>query len=230
VLLPIIDRLLKPVRSGDDLEQTREVLEGSRQALVDEALAMHQEHERFNQQLREYEAAHGFTPVVTRPSRIEEVRTRGRDLNTELGKDARDKSHTTTSTLPKVIYSSPVKNLRAAAEVAKDLSCLSGEALREQQARLNQLLSEATKQQEAFKKANPGVGASQYVVSAGGAGARSRGQASSPHSSARRARSVTSGHRDKQIQVYDPAIAEKQPMVQKSAGQANKYVGSKTPG
>jgi hypothetical protein len=71
VLLPIIDRLLEPVRSGDDPEQKREVLEGSRQALVDEALAMHQERERFNQQLREYEAAHGFTPVVTRPSRID---------------------------------------------------------------------------------------------------------------------------------------------------------------
>jgi hypothetical protein len=146
VLFPIIDRLLEPVQSGNDPEQTREVLEGSRQALVDEALTMHRERERFNWQLREYEAAHSFTPVVTQPSRIEEVRTRGRDVNTEIGKDARDKSHTATSTLPKVIYSSPVKNLRAAAEVAKDLSCLSGEALREQQARLNQLLSEATKQ------------------------------------------------------------------------------------
>jgi hypothetical protein len=30
VLLPIIDRLLKPVRSSDDPKQTREVLEGSR--------------------------------------------------------------------------------------------------------------------------------------------------------------------------------------------------------
>jgi hypothetical protein len=130
-LLPIIDRLLEPVRSGDDPEQTKEVLEGSRQALVDEALAMHQERERFNRQLCEHEAAHGFTPVVARPSRIEEVRTRGRDLSTELGKDARAKSHSATSTLPKVIYSSPVKNLRAAAEVAKDLSSLSGEALRE---------------------------------------------------------------------------------------------------
>jgi hypothetical protein len=30
VLLPIIDQLLEPVRSGDDPEQTREVLEGSR--------------------------------------------------------------------------------------------------------------------------------------------------------------------------------------------------------
>jgi hypothetical protein len=62
--------------------------------------------------------------------------------------------------VPKVVYSSPVKNLRAAAEVAKDLSCLSGKALREQQDQLNQLLSEATKLQEAFKKANPGAGAS----------------------------------------------------------------------
>jgi hypothetical protein len=38
---------------------------------------------------------------------------------------------------------------------------------------------------------------------------------------------VTSGRRDKQIQVYDPAIAEKQAIVQKSAGQADKNVGSK---
>jgi hypothetical protein len=167
VLLPVIDRLLEPVRSGDDLVQTKEVLEGSCQALVDEALAMHQERERFNQQLCEYEATHGFTPVVTQPSRIEEVRNRGRDLNAELDKGARDKSHSAASNVLKVVYSSPVKNLRAAAEVAKDLSSLSGEALREQQARLNHLLSEATKQQEAFKKANPGAGASQYVVSAG---------------------------------------------------------------
>jgi hypothetical protein len=198
-LIPIINRLLEPVQSGDDPEQTKEVLEGTRQALIDEALAMQQERERFNRQLREYEAAQGFTPVVTRPSRIEEVKTRDRDLNNELGKDSRAKTHSATSTVPKVIYSSPVKNLRAAAEVAKELSSLSGEALREQQARLNQLLSEASKQQEAFKKANPSVGASQYIASVGGASARSKGQASAPHPSAQRAGSVTSGRRDKQI-------------------------------
>jgi hypothetical protein len=229
-LIPIINRLLEPVQSGDDPEQTKEVLEGTRQALVDEALAMQQEREWFNRQLREYEAAQGFTPVVTRPSRIEEVRTRGRDLNNELGKDSRAKTHGATSTLPKVIYSSPVKNLRAAAEVAKELSSLSGEALREQQARLNQLLSEASKQQEAFKKANPGAGASQYIASVGGAGTRSKGQASSPHLSARRAGSVTSGRRDKQIQVYDPAIAGKQVMVQGKTGQGDRNVGNKSVG
>jgi hypothetical protein len=159
-LIPIVNRLLEPVQSGDDPEQAKEALEGTRQALVDEALAMQQERERFNRQLREYEAAQGFTHVVTRPSRIEEVRTRGRDLNNELGKDSRARTHSATSTVPKVIYSSPVKNLRAAAEVAKELSSLSGEALREQQARFNQILSEASKQQEAFKKANLGAGAS----------------------------------------------------------------------
>jgi hypothetical protein len=227
-LIPIINRLLEPVLSGDDPEQTKEVLEGTRQALVDEALAM--QRERFNRQLREYEAAQGFTPVVTRPSRIEEVRTRRRDLNTELGKGARTKSHSATSTVPKVIYSSPVKNLRAAAEVAKELSSLSGEALCEHQARLNQLLSEASKQQEAFKKANPGAGTSQYIASVGGAGAKSKGQASSLHPSARRAGSVTSGRRDKQIEVYDPAIAGKLAMVQGNAGQGDRNVGNKSAG
>jgi hypothetical protein len=38
---------------------------------------------------------------------------------------------------------------------------------------------------------------------------------------------VTSGRRDKQIQVYDPAITGKQAIVQKSASQADKNVGSK---
>jgi hypothetical protein len=39
-LIPIINRLLEPVQSGDDPEQTKEVLEGTHQTLVDEALAM----------------------------------------------------------------------------------------------------------------------------------------------------------------------------------------------
>jgi hypothetical protein len=106
-LIPIINRLLEPVQSGDDPEQAKEILEGTRQALVDEA--MQQEQERFNRQLREYEVAQGFTPVVTWPSRIEEVRTRGRDLNTELDKDSRARAHSATSTVParpKVVYSS----------------------------------------------------------------------------------------------------------------------------
>jgi hypothetical protein len=41
---------------------------------------------------------------------------------------------------------------------------------------------------------------------------------------------VTSGRRDKQIQVYDPAVAGKQVMVQKNVSHADKYVGNKKPG
>jgi hypothetical protein len=41
---------------------------------------------------------------------------------------------------------------------------------------------------------------------------------------------VTSGRQDKQIQVYDPAIAGKQAIVQKNAGQADQNVGNKNAG
>jgi hypothetical protein len=41
---------------------------------------------------------------------------------------------------------------------------------------------------------------------------------------------VTSGHRDKQIQVYDPAIAGKQAIVQGNAGQGDWNVGNKSTG
>jgi hypothetical protein len=39
-LLAIINRLLEPVRSGEDPEQAKEILEEQHQTLVDEALAM----------------------------------------------------------------------------------------------------------------------------------------------------------------------------------------------
>jgi hypothetical protein len=41
---------------------------------------------------------------------------------------------------------------------------------------------------------------------------------------------VISGRRDKQIQVYDPAIAGKQAIVQGNAGQGGKNVGNKSAG
>jgi hypothetical protein len=142
----VIARLVEPVVVGDDPERAREHLEEERQALVNEALAMQEERDNFNRHLREYEASQGFTPITNRRSRVEEVRTRGRDLNAELEKDNRTRANSAVSSVSarnKPKYSSPVKNLRAAAEVAKELPALSGEALREQQAWLNDLLSEA---------------------------------------------------------------------------------------
>jgi hypothetical protein len=96
---------------------------------------MQQEWDNFNRDLREYEAAQGFTPITNRRSRVEEVRTRGRDLNAELEKENRANNTTSNvSARNKSKYSSLVNNFRAAAAVAKELPVLSSEALREQQA------------------------------------------------------------------------------------------------
>jgi chorismate mutase len=112
-------------------------------------MAMQQERDNFNRDLREYEAAQGFTPVINRCSQVDEVRARGRDLNAELEKDNRTKANSVVSNVSarnKLKYSSPAKNLRAAAKIAKELHVLSSEALRDQQAQLNELLSKANKQ------------------------------------------------------------------------------------
>jgi hypothetical protein len=49
---------------GDGPEHAQALLEEQRQALVDEALAMQQVYEDFTQDQREYDAAHGFTPIM----------------------------------------------------------------------------------------------------------------------------------------------------------------------
>jgi hypothetical protein len=133
-LQPIINQLLEPVQSSDDPEQTKEILVEQRQALVDECLAMQQGRDNFNRDLREYEVAQGFTPVINWHSRVDEVRARGRDLNAELEKDNRTKANSAVSNVSarnKPKYSSPAKNLRAAAAVAKELHVLSGFIVRE---------------------------------------------------------------------------------------------------
>ena len=81
----------------------------------------------------------------------------------------------------------------------------------------------ATRQNEAYHKANPDVGGSQIVHSARGASG-SRGQASSPHVGGGRDWSVNSG-RDKQMQTYNPEYAEKQLAGQAIAGQGKSSLG-----
>ena len=101
-----------------------------------------------------------------------------------------------------------------------ELAGLSGEALRKQQERVNELLVEANRQNQAFKKKNPGAGS--QVHSARADSQRSGGEASSPHpsrsKSKSRSRSRGSG-RNKQLQTYDPAFAGIQQAGQ--AGQRN---------
>ena len=153
-------------------------------------------------------------------SRINEVRARGRDLNAEIDRDGRARSARTASHMSaeKPRYSTPGKNLRAAEAAAAELPGLSGDARLKQQDRVNELVAIANRQNEAFHKANPDAGGSRYIHSNGGAGAMSKGQASSPHVGRSRDRSVNSG-KNKQLQTYDPAYAGKQIARQGDAGQ-----------
>jgi hypothetical protein len=60
----VIARLVEPVVVGDDPERAQAHLEEQCRALVEDALAMQEERFNFNQDLREYEAAQGFTPIT----------------------------------------------------------------------------------------------------------------------------------------------------------------------
>ena len=110
--------------------------------------------------LREYNAAHGFPRIDSQDKRIADLRKKGRMVNDELAGVAAP-SHSRTASLisaEKAVYSSPAKTLRAAEAAMAELARLSGEALRKQQERVNELVIEANRQNKAFKKKNPGAG------------------------------------------------------------------------
>ena len=108
-----------------------------------------------------------------------------------------------TSTLaPK--YDTPAKNMRAALAAAEELPNLTGDALLKQQARVTELLAIANRQNQKMAKKTNVAGASQLVHSAGG---KSEAAASSPHNRHTREPSQSSGRRNRQLQIYDPALA-----------------------
>ena len=85
--------------------------------------------DEFDRALREYEVAHQFTPAPMGPSRLGQVRDRGKNLNTELQKETRPQA----SRSPSVVsvprkkycmpsYNSPVKALRAAHATMAELT------------------------------------------------------------------------------------------------------------
>ena len=111
------------------------------------------------------------------------MRDRGKDLNVEMDKAAESstvKSVSRKSGTGKPVYSSPAKNLRAAAAAKAELSHLTGDAWRKQAERVNELVDICNKQNEANRRANPDAGGSRVVVSARAVTQKSRGQASSP--------------------------------------------------
>ena len=96
---------------------------------------------------------------------MDEVRSRGTDLNSEIARDGRARSSRTAShvSADKPRYSTPGKNLRAVEAAAAELPGLSGDARRKQQDRVNELVAIANRQNEAFRKANLDIGGSWYI-------------------------------------------------------------------
>ena len=86
--------------------------------------------EDFERSLCEYNLVHGFTPVAKGPSRLKEVRDRGRRLNAEIEKDGRTSRTSSVLSAEKPRYSTPAKTLRAAEAALAELPHLSGEALK----------------------------------------------------------------------------------------------------
>ena len=80
----VIEKLAVPVAIGTDVALTGAELELRRQSLLQEALAVAEIRREFGITLREYNQAHGLTPVAARPSRVEDVRKRGKNLNAEI--------------------------------------------------------------------------------------------------------------------------------------------------
>ena len=87
--------------------------------------------------MREYDAAHKFSPMPMGPSRLGRVRNRGKHLNKEIQKEARPQASSTPSvvSVPRKKYSmpsynSPAKALRAAQAAMAELANLAGEARR----------------------------------------------------------------------------------------------------
>src|SRR3954469_10304670 len=93
--------------------------------------------QELDRDMREYNTAHGFTPVVlSRPSRIDRQQVRGKNLARDLDDVAECKKSDSFVPVPKPIYNTPAQWIKAAEQVAAELSGLSGETLAQQQERL----------------------------------------------------------------------------------------------
>jgi len=133
VLQAAIDRLKAPVDADAGIALTQAQLQEQRQDILQEAIEVAKVRQEFDITLREYNRAHGFTPVsVERPSRIEELRARGRNLNADIDRAGGENIVMSASYISaaRPTYSTPAKNLRAAQAAAAELSSLTGDALR----------------------------------------------------------------------------------------------------
>ena len=213
-----IERLAEPISPVDDPAAAQLQLEQQRQAILEAGHEIARAQRDLEIQTREYNIAHGFTPLPEDPSRLGAVKHRGKNLNAEIARDGRARSTSSSQMTARPKYSTPAKTMRAAEAAILELSNLTGEPRRRQEQRVKELVTEANRQQEAAARTS----------SAGGGRAGSTKQASSPHGhlgnnhNKQREKSVNSG-RNKQMTKYDPVLAGKQVAGQGYADQNNKF-------
>jgi hypothetical protein len=119
-------------------------LEQHRQLLLQQADKLAAAKRQLEITTREYNTAHGFTPAADGPSRAGDVRRRGGGLSGELDCDT---DSAPRDSMAKPVYSTPIKNMRAAEAAAQELSRLEGEEPRRQTERMAELLRIANQQQ-----------------------------------------------------------------------------------
>jgi hypothetical protein len=134
VLDAAIMDLRAPLDISEDPLKVSEDLERTLLNLLKEGVDVDDTRRRVLSTINEYKVAHGFTPAGDGPSRVGQVRQRGRELGAELNQAA------PSAKLPPIInkptYSTPTKNLRTARYITSELDGLQGEDLREKQARI----------------------------------------------------------------------------------------------
>jgi hypothetical protein len=133
----LLDIFADPAKDFEDLERTR-------LNLLKEAVDVDDTRRCVLSTINKYNVAHGFTPAGDGPSRVGQVRQRGRELGAELNQAA------PSAKLPPIInkptYSTPMKNLRATRYITSELGGLQGEDLWEKQAQIQELLDTANLQ------------------------------------------------------------------------------------
>src|SRR3954469_10438616 len=160
------DVLRTPVELNSDPATALAELETTRVALAEQRDRMEVDKRRLEATVREYNAAHNVRQRTIPPPVMEELRVVGREVGREL--EGEQQPVASTILAPPIAYSTPVKNLRAAEQIARELENLEGEEMRERTRRMRDLLTAASQQQRAATELQ-GPGASGSARATAGA-------------------------------------------------------------
>ena len=134
-----LDVLRTPVELNSDPAMALAELEKTRIALAEQRDRMEADKRRLEATVREYNAAHAVRQRTIPPPVMEELRAVGREVGRELGGAQQPAASTVLE--PQIAYSTPVKNMRAAEQIATELEHLEGEELRERTRQMHDLLT-----------------------------------------------------------------------------------------